>query len=447
MMHGLSRMTIDKKWKIQYEMEKSSFSSNALQYEVRLREVFAATEGLGVPNIHRTAIAGELLWKLSSKFGRFSELHGLLVYELLQSCYHRFDEDKLQQQEQPPPSSASPPSFQTSDLLKRTPFYELIDGLQATVRKLRQSLRKLTALRDEVEIEAQKRNQVFSMAIVAWQGQLTRRNFQNWRQATLMSKRTRQLIRLRRLRIWFDAFKKRWRESVRISILEQYNETEVERQRQEDRADGLLKDKTQLERNAVLLNNNIDSLNTHIMERDATIEDLKRQLLESKDREKRLSDSCELLVTLQLDQLKETIGEVPGLVNTINDDENQSNERNRKRSNSSIKNDPFWASLQDMSQLSISALEQLEIEASGSDGNVKRMDYEKMKLWEAGELALEQLLDKPSSLIKWWVNELIRDQNEKMNWTTDINALAGDVMNSGKLLIVLIYATFFYLRF
>ena len=36
-------------------MEKSSFSSNALQYEVRLREVFAATEGLGVPNIHRTA--------------------------------------------------------------------------------------------------------------------------------------------------------------------------------------------------------------------------------------------------------------------------------------------------------------------------------------------------------------------------------------------------------
>jgi hypothetical protein len=57
-----------------------------------------------------------------------------------------------------------------------------------------------------------------------------------------------------------------------------------------------------------------------------------------------------------------------------------------------VKNDPFWTSLQDMSQLSISALEQLEIEASGSEGTVQRMNYDNMKLWEAGELALGKSL-------------------------------------------------------
>ena len=44
--HDLSRLTIDKKWTIQYNREKSSFASAALHNEVRLREVFAATEGM-----------------------------------------------------------------------------------------------------------------------------------------------------------------------------------------------------------------------------------------------------------------------------------------------------------------------------------------------------------------------------------------------------------------
>ena len=211
------------------------------------------------------------------------------------------------------------------------------------------------------------------------------------------------VFKSRRLRIWFDAFKKRWRESSRLSILQQYNETEVERQRQEDRADGLLADKTQLEREAVLLNKNIDSLKTHIMERDATVEDLKRQLLESKDdqrshknssedREQRLTDSCNQLVTLQLNHIKDTIGEIPGLEKTaaIGGSGDNSNEENtfvesKSGSTTKVKNDPFWTSLQDMSQLSISALEQLEI-------TVQRMNYNNMKLWEAGELALGKSL-------------------------------------------------------
>ena len=86
------------------------------------------------------------------------------------------------------------------------------------MRKLRHSLRKLNALRDEVEIEAGKRNKVFTMAIQTWQWQLRRRVFQNWRQASLLQKRTRQRLHIRRLRIWFDALKKRFEQTKRLTI-------------------------------------------------------------------------------------------------------------------------------------------------------------------------------------------------------------------------------------
>ena len=201
--HDLSRMTMDKKWTAQYEQEKAGFASEALHNEVRLREVFAQTEGMGTPNIQRTAVCSELLWSLSSKFGRFKELHGLLVLEIFRSAYHNFDDDV---------SARS--HFNVADFLRATPYYELIDGLQAEVRKLRFSLKKLTSLRDEVEIEAGKRNKVFMMAIHSWQTQVLRRMFQNWVAGANQQKRTRQLLRLRRLRIWFDAFKKRWLKST-----------------------------------------------------------------------------------------------------------------------------------------------------------------------------------------------------------------------------------------
>ena len=161
---------------------------------------------------------------------------------MMSSIYHRFDSDSDSDMHRNDSSN-----WNVSDFLNRTPYYELIDGLQATVRKLRSSLRKLTTLRDEVEEEAIKRNKVFSMSIKSWQDQLLRRMFQNWNQGTMMQKRMRQLLRLRRLRIWFNAFKKRWERSKldRMKIL--YEETEEERDRQEKRADGLLIDKTQLE--------------------------------------------------------------------------------------------------------------------------------------------------------------------------------------------------------
>ena len=384
--HALSRLTIDKKWTEQYKEEKARFSSAALHNEVRLREVFAATEGMGVPNVQRTAVCCELLWNLSSKFGRFADLHSLLVYEMMQSMYHRFDDDddindddvneidnsnnKLDHEddedhdrERRRRQQRQQQQWDVEHFLKKTPYYELIDGLQATVRKLRLSLRKLKKLRDEVETEATKRNKVFSMAIQAWQNQLMRRIFQNWSQATVMQKRTRQLLRLRRLRIWFDAFKKRWEQSKRMSIQKKYEETEKEREWQENRADGLLADKTQLEHDVSSKHKHIGTLETEIMERDATIQELKRKLLESNDRESRLTASCERLLSLQLSQNEEIIGQVPGLdtpqVSTAFGD--IGNGQTVKKS------PPFWTSLQDMSKLVSTNKENYCIEKSFKD--------------------------------------------------------------------------------
>jgi len=49
----------------------------------------------------------------------------------------------------------------------------------------------------------------------------------------------------------------------------------------------------------------------------------------------------------------------------------------------------------------------------------------------------EKLLDHPSSLIKCWVNELLRDKMEigQIN-NVDVNALAGDVMAEGTRVVV-----------
>ena len=48
--HGLMRTFIEDKWLKDLQAESEDFASEALFHEVRLREAFAATEGLGVPN-------------------------------------------------------------------------------------------------------------------------------------------------------------------------------------------------------------------------------------------------------------------------------------------------------------------------------------------------------------------------------------------------------------
>ena len=56
------------------------------------------------------------------------------------------------------------------------------------VRKQRKSLRKLEQIRDEAELQAEKRNKVFLMAIKSWQNQILLRMFENWKAGTQMAR-------------------------------------------------------------------------------------------------------------------------------------------------------------------------------------------------------------------------------------------------------------------
>ena len=151
------RTFIEDKWLKDLQAESEDFASEALFHEVRLREAFAATEGMGVPNIQRTAICLNQLWHLGSKFGRFAAMHRLLVREAMRSVYLRLDESAAEEKE-----------FSTSSLLRLSPFYELIDGLRAEVRRLRYSRSKLSKFAMRLASSG-KEHKVFNMAIKAWQ--------------------------------------------------------------------------------------------------------------------------------------------------------------------------------------------------------------------------------------------------------------------------------------
>ena len=465
MEHSLLRASIDERWLRQYEEEQKMFVSEALHSELRLREVFVETAQLGLPNVQRTAVCVELLWRLSKKFGRFKDLHALLVVELARSVYHRFDVFLAHLESKDRQDGAE--QWPVKELVALTPFYELIDGLQATVRKLRHSLCKLNNLRDEVEVEAEKRNKVFTMAIETWQWQLRRRVFQNWRQASMLQKRTRQRLHQRRLRIWFDAFKKRFQETKKRQIRQLYEETEAERARQEERADSLLADKTGLEQDVKDLKKTISKLHMEITHRDSINTDLRRQLAESKDRETRLRESCEALMDVQLMQVRQQIGRVPTLTKDPVTEEDimcrpqsrssrkssrpnsratssrpnsrmssRPSSRASRRSNGSgasedeDEEDPFWAELQDISQMSRAALEQCEIEQGAAHGTVARMQYGNLKLWEAGEVAMNKLMELDATpLVKTWVNHQLAIADGSGAAIPDVNKLAMDVMS------------------
>ena len=283
----------------------------------------------------------------------------------------------------------------------------------------------------------------------------------------MLQKRTRQRLHQRRLRIWFDAFKKRFQETKKRQIRQLYEETEAERARQEERADSLLADKTGLEQDVKDLKKTISKLHMEITHRDSINTDLRRQLAESKDRETRLRESCEALMDVQLMQVRQQIGRVPTLTKDPVTEEDimcrpqsrssrkssrpnsratssrpnsrmssRPSSRASRRSNGSgasedeDEEDPFWAELQDISQMSRAALEQCEIEQGAAHGTVARMQYGNLKLWEAGEVAMNKLMELDATpLVKTWVNHQLAIADGSGAAIPDVNKLAMDVMS------------------
>ena len=221
--HDLMRVLTTKEMLESFENEDKDFISLALYSEIKLREAFAGTRGQGIPNVRRTAICCHLLHKLNSQFGRYQDLHMVILVELMRSIYLHFDSriDRSKHVIEKQKLMGSPGEAQekkvdvwsVASIIESTPFFELIDGLQAEVRKQRKSLRKLEQIRDEAELQAEKRNKVFLMAIKSWQNQILLRMFENWKAGTQMAKRQRSMLLRRRKQIWFKAWK-RWLENM-----------------------------------------------------------------------------------------------------------------------------------------------------------------------------------------------------------------------------------------
>ena len=297
--HDLMRILTTDELLESFENEDKDFTSLALYGEIKLREAFAGTRGQGIPNVRRTAICCHLLHKLNSQFGRYQDLHMVILVELMRSIYLHFDkridqskriveEQKMLNSPRKRANLKTVDVWSVASIIESTPFFGLIDGLQAEVRKQRKSLRKLEQIRDEAELQAEKRNKVFVMAIKSWQDQIVLRAFQNWRAAQQMIKRQRSMLLRRRKIIWFKAWKK-WLENVSWKKLQDEKQKIAEESKSwQESAQELQKSKAELEEEVRRLNSLIKSQQRKGNLAEAKIADLEYQLNDMSQRCKKL---------------------------------------------------------------------------------------------------------------------------------------------------------------
>ena len=405
-----------------YENEDKDFASLALYGEIKLREAFAGTRGMGIPNVQRTAICCHLLFKLNSQFGRYKDMHMIILIELMRSLYLHYDKllEKHEKRSKDPWTVAS--------ILESTPFFELIDGLQAEVRKLRRSLNKLEQLRDDVELMAQKRNQVFQMAIRAWQMQVARRCFENWKASNRISKRQRSMLHRRRMQIWFSAWKK-WLVQVKgLRTLDEKNRHEQESKQWAEVASDLKTRVLELEGEVSQLNNLLKKEKMKNEQAKAREVDLKFRLDDSQTRCKRLMGIVEQSVGKTIMDTKHRIGSIPGTEMGFGQDTAPPSPSSRKKKTSL----PMWIFLQDIRKIGKQAMTQRDLDVYNANaGGVKRSEetFDEQLITtstdisaEASTLAIEQLCKKDAtSLIKAWVNYQINNPCSSQTFGADVD--------------------------
>ena len=414
--HDLMRILTTDELLESFENEDKDFTSLALYGEIKLREAFAGTRGQGIPNVRRTAICCHLLHKLNSQFGRYQDLHMVILVELMRSIYLHFDkridqskriveEQKMLNSPRKRANLKTVDVWSVASIIESTPFFELIDGLQAEVRKQRKSLRKLEQIRDEAELQAEKRNKVFVMAIKSWQDQIVLRAFQNWRAAQQMIKRQRSMLLRRRKIIWFKAWKK-WLENVSWKKLQDEKQKIAEESKSwQESAQELQKSKAELEEEVRRLNSLIKSQQRKGNLAEAKIADLEYQLNDMSQRCKKLHGIVLNFVGNEIQQTKDRIGNIPGIKDF---DESKADQL------------PIWCHLQDIRKLGQYAINQRNLDVYNASGGAvieDEINSEEDEMLDidgdgigdisvaATTKAIKQITKKDAtSLIKAWVN-------------------------------------------
>jgi len=74
-------------WMDSYQSEVLSFSSSALNAELRYEEVLRSTAALGSPNAVRTRVVCQLLDAVVMRFGRFQRITQRLLHDVFASVF------------------------------------------------------------------------------------------------------------------------------------------------------------------------------------------------------------------------------------------------------------------------------------------------------------------------------------------------------------------------
>jgi hypothetical protein len=127
------------------ETKEESFSSVAIYAEIRMREVIERTADLPRPNTERTAVACDMMFKMSRLFSRYEDLMLLVADELTSSIYSGFENRR----------SIDVPT--RTELESGTTYFELFDREKVESNALQNTLRSvLSASGDSKKRTAEK---------------------------------------------------------------------------------------------------------------------------------------------------------------------------------------------------------------------------------------------------------------------------------------------------
>jgi hypothetical protein len=217
------------KWTTQSKEEESGFKSFSLFARVHLAETLKSTRSYGIPNIPRSACCIELLLKMGQLFGRYSDLHEVLMREVLRTVYYKFDEMLIGSKE-------SLSSITAKMLMDTTPYFHKVNGLESKLFVAEMKANRYSDMFHSTEATAGKNARVMDRAISSWSAKLIRVMFLNWASTVSKTKHSLRMLKRRRLQILFRKWKSLRKNRERKRLIETISSLQIERDRWETAA-------------------------------------------------------------------------------------------------------------------------------------------------------------------------------------------------------------------